>query len=155
MADHYSLWKLKDYSKEDSGVKIYNGAITSLSIAGFITEFGQMRAAIDGITLGTVIEETWVGDKTDISNVAPTNVFAQRETKWLVRYEDDVSKNVHTLTIPTADPTGRLLPASDKADLAETAMAAFVTRFESFARSPENDQNTVTVLDIELVGRNL
>lgn len=155
MADHYSIWKLKDFSREDSSVKMYNGAITPVSLPGFLTEFGQMRTAIDDITLGTVVEETWVGDKTDISNIAPTNVFAQREMKWLVTYEDDVSKNVHYLTIPTADPTGRLIAGTDKANLAEAAMAAFVTRFNSFARSPESDQNTVTLLDVELVGRNL
>lgn len=154
-AKHYSVYTQADYSGEDSHTKIYNGAVTAVSIGGFITEFGQMRDAIDAISKGTMTKEMWVGDATELSNVLPTDVYAQREIKWLVRYQDNVTKNVYTLTIPCADPTGRLLPQSDMANLAQTEMAAFVTRFQSFARSPESDQNNVTVLSIELVGRNL
>jgi len=50
---------------------------------------------------------------------------------------------------------GNLLPASDKADLAATAMAAFVTQFESFCKSPDDDTEAVEVLEIRLVGRNI
>lgn len=155
MGDHYSVFTQLDYSGEKSLTRIYNGAITAVSIAGFLTEFGQMKDAINAITLGTMAQEMWVGDNTDLSNVLPTNVFAQRELKWLVVYEDDTSKNVYTLTLPCADPTGRLIAGTDLADLAQTEVAAFVTRFESFARSPESDVNTVTVLRIQLVGRNI
>lgn len=155
MGDHYSVFTQLDFSGEKSLTRIYNGAITAVSIAGFLTEFGQMKDAINAITLGTMAQEMWVGDNTDLSNVLPTNVFAQRELKWLVVYEDDTSKNVYTLTLPCADPTGRLIAGTDLADLAQTEVAAFVTRFESFARSPESDVNTVTVLRIQLVGRNI
>ena len=155
MAEHYSIFSQLDYSNESSSTKIFNGAITAVSIAGFITEFGQMRAAIEGISLGTMAKEQWVGDNTVISNVPPTNVFAQREFKWKVNYVGDTSQKEFFLTIPCADPTGRLIPGTDLMDLTETAAAAFVTRFNSFARTPDSDTETVTITTIQLVGRNL
>lgn len=155
MANHVSNWTLLDYSGESSSVRMYNGAITAVSIAGFLTSFGNMRTATEGITLGTMKQEQWVGDLTLLSNTPPTNVFAQRELKWLVRYQGNTTSKIFTMEIPTADPTGRLIAGTDKADLTETNMAAWVTNFEGFARTPDDDTETVTVLDITLVGRNL
>lgn len=155
MAQHVSNFTLLDFSNESSGVRMYNGAITAASIAGFLTAFGGMRTALEGITLGTMKQEQWIGDTTLLSNTPPTNVFAQRESKWLVRYQGNTTQKIHNLEIPTADPTGRLIAGTDKADLTEANMAAWVTAFEAFARTPDSDIETVTVLDVTLVGRNL
>lgn len=152
---HYNTVTLVDYSGEKSTVSVNNGSITALTIAAFLTQFGALKDAIDDITKGVIVGSSWVGDKDTLAATPPTDVFAQRELKWLVRYENVVSHKVYTLEIPTADPTGRLLPQSDKADLADTEIAAFVTAFEAIARSPENDVDGVNVLDITLVGRNL
>lgn len=144
-----------DFSGEKSPASIPAGPITALSIAGFLTEFGQMRAAIDGITLGAIHKEMWVGDDTVLTNVLPTNAFAQRELKWLVRYRGNTSQKIFTLELPTADPTGRLIAGTDRMDLTETAAAAFVTRFNSFTRSPEDPNEAVTLMEVILVGRNI
>lgn len=152
---HYSLFTLLDASGEKSNTTVYNGAITPASLAGFLTEFGQLRDAIDAITLGTIHKEAWVGDSTVLSQTLPTNQFAQRELKWLVRYRGNTSNKIFTLTIPTADPTGRLVAGTDRADLTNAQIANFVTEFQGFARTPDSDTETVTVLDITLVGRNI
>lgn len=152
---HYSNFQLLDYSGERSTVSMFNGPITAGTIAGFLTAFGGMRTAIDGITLGTMSKEKWVGDDTLLSNALPANAFAQRELKWLVVYRNTVSNKIYTLEIPTADPTGRLIAGTDRADLAEANTAAFVTAFNAFARSPENDTDAVAVQEILLVGRNI
>lgn len=152
---HYSVFSLKDFSNESSPVSIYNGAITPASLAGFLTEFGQMRTAIDNITIGTMQKEKWVGDDTLLSNALPASAFAQRELKWLVSYRNAVSNKNYTVEIPTADPINRLIAGTDRMDLTEAAAAAFVTRFNSFARSPENDTDAVAVNAIFLVGRNI
>lgn len=152
---HYNTVTLTDYSNEKSTVTINNGSITALTIAAFLTQFGALKDAIDDITKGVIVASSWVGDKDTLAATPPTDVFAQRELKWLVRYENVVSHKVYTLEIPTADPTGRLQPQSDKADLANTEIAAFVTAFEAIGRSPENDVDGVNVLEVILVGRNL
>lgn len=152
---HYNTITLIDYSQEKSTVSVYNGSVTAVTIAAYLTQLGNLRTAVEGITKGVVVGTSWVGDKDVLASAAPTDVFAQRELKWLVRYENAVSHNIYTMEIPTADPTDRLLPASDKADLTDTEIAAFVTAFEAIGRSPENDIDGVNVLDITLVGRNL
>lgn len=154
-AQHYALFTILDFSMEKSNTTIYHGAITPTSLAGYLTEFGQMRNAIDAITLGTIHKEMWVGDSTVLSQTPPTNNFAQRELKWLVRYRGNTSQKIYTLTLPTADPTGRLVAGTDRADLNNADIAAFVNQFQSFARTPDDDQENVTVLDITLVGRNI
>lgn len=154
MAVHKSNFTFLDYSNEKSVVSMYNGEITALTIAGFLTAFGGMRTVLEGITLGVVHQESWVGDQTLLSNDPPTNVFAQRELKWLVTYRGDTSNKIFNLTIPTADPTGRLVAGTDLANLANTEMAAFVTAFEAFAKTPDDDSEGVEVLEIRLIGRN-
>lgn len=156
MANHVSNWTLLDFSNESSGVRMYNGAITAVSIGGFLTAFGGMRTALEGITLGVVKQEQWIGDTTLISSTPPTNEFAQRELKWLVSYKGNTTNKIHTLEIPTADPVGHLVAGTDLANLTDGAeMEAFVTAFEAFARTPDSDTETVTVMSIVLVGRNL
>lgn len=155
MPQHYSLFELLDFSQERSSAKIYNGAVTVTSIAGFITAFGQMRDAIDDITLGTMSNETWVGDNTLLSNASPASAMAQRELKWKVNYRDTVTQKKYYMTIPTADPVGRLIAGTDLADFTNAEMQAFKVQFEAFARCPDNDQNAVIIDSVQLVGRNI
>lgn len=153
---HLAQFQLLDYSDERSTTTIHVGAITAVSIAGFLTDFGALKTAIEGITLGVVSQESWVGDRTALSNTPPADAEAQREKKWLVRYTGDTSGKVYTLEIATAElGGGHLLPMSDFADLTETDMAAFVTAFEAIARTPDDDTETVTVQSIQFVGRSL
>jgi len=162
MGDHKAQFTFLDYSNEKSPFSVNTGAITLASIAGFLTDFGALRTAIDAITSGTIHQEKWVGDDTLLSNTLPTNPLAQREIKWLVRYRDTTSNEIYTLTVPTADPTGldgssraRMIPGTDLANLENTDMAAFVAEFEGIARSPEADDHLVEVLSMKLVGRNI
>jgi len=152
---HKAIFTLRDYARETSTVTVYNGAVTAVNIGAYLTQFGELKAAIDGLSLGTIAKEQIVLDDTIITADSPANPFAQRELKWLVRYVGNTNGAVYTLTIPCADPTGRLLPQSDFMDLTETNAAAFVTAFEAIAKAPDNDAEAVTVQSIELVGRNI
>jgi len=144
-----------DYSNEKSSFEVFVGDITAISIAGFLTDFGALRTAVEGITLGTVNKEQWIGDRTLLSNTPPGDPLAQRENKWRVVYTGDTSGKLYSLEIATAElGGGHLLANSDFADLAETDMAAFVTAFEDIARTPDDDTETVTVVSIQFVGRN-
>lgn len=150
-----AIFQLKDYSDENSSSTIHVGDITAVSLPGFLTQFGALRTAIEGITLGVVSREQWVGDDTLLSSTPPSDPNAQREVKWLVRYTGDTSGKAYQLEIATAELAGgHLLPNSDFADLAETDMAAFVTAFEDIARTPDDDTELVTVVSIQFVGRN-
>jgi hypothetical protein len=155
-----------DYNREDSTTSFNNAAITAVSLPGYLTQFGALRTAIDGIILGTITDERAYVFNTRLSNTAPTDENAQVERAWDVFYEDTTQffdpgvnaipnagyQKVFHMTIGTADLEGRLLPESDFADLTDTGIAAFVTAFEAIARSPYG--GAVNVLNIKAVGRN-
>lgn len=129
--------------------------MTALTIAEILTQLASYEITLDGITLGTASQSKIILDITPLSADAPTNVFAQRELKWLVHYHSNTLNHKFTLEIPTADPTGRLQPGTDLMDLTETAAAAWKTSFEVNAVAPDDDTDQVTVDYVELVGRNL
>lgn len=158
---------LLDYSGEKSSLAFYTGNITAVSLPGTLTQFGALRTAIEGITLGTVNKESLKVFDTKLSNTNPSDVNAQRERKWLVVYEDNTAffdaplnaipnegfGKVFNVEIPTADFTGRMISGTDLADMANTEVAAFVSAFEALARSPYG--GAVNVLRLVGVGRNL
>ncbi len=155
-----------DHSREQSRFSIATGEVTAVSLPGLLTEVGTLRGAIEGITLGNVASESLSVFDTRLTNVPPANELAQVESAWLVTYADDTEffdapvnaipneayGRLYTLTIPTADIVGRLLPNSDFADLTDTEMAAFVSALETTGRSPAG--GAVSVISVKHVGRN-
>lgn len=142
----------RDYSNEPSSVTIYTRAYNVLTFADDLADYTDLRAAIGGIALGSLVSDQVSPYQTKYNNALPTDENAQRERKWVVRYQDDVDFSIYRVEIPCADVVGRLMPDSDKADLTETDMATFVAQFEETAYSQNG--NAVTVLDITAVGRN-
>jgi len=151
--DHYGSFTFQDFSKESSSFRFHFAAVTAASIGGFLTQFGALRTATDAITLGTLTDDKWVGDATSYNNAAPTDVNAQRERKFLVRYEGTTTFAKFTATIPTADLAGRMIAGTDQVDLTNTEIAAWITAFETLCRT--EDGENVNVLGIQAVGRNL
>lgn len=157
---------LIDHSNEETRTSFYTGNITAASLPGTLTQFGALRTAIEGITLGVVAKESLKVFDTTLANVPPSDENAQRERKWVVSYEDSLAffddpvnaipnagyRKKFTLEIGTADLVGRLLPNSDQADMTDPQIVAFVTAFEAIARSPYG--GTVNVLGLTAVGRN-
>ena len=47
---HYSTFTLLDITGEKSTFQFNHGAITATSIAGFLTEIGDLRSATEAIT---------------------------------------------------------------------------------------------------------
>lgn len=151
----HATFTQRDFSKELSRTTIFTSVLDSTNYDTVLSDTDLMRNAIDGITTGIMSAQTLVADKQTLSGAAPTNVYAQRELKWLVYYHDNVTNKPYTLTLPCADPTARLIAGTDLANLAQTEIAAFVTRFQSYAKDPDTQTNAVTVDAMQLVGRNL
>lgn len=150
--DHLYGLTFLDNSREKSTFQAHMAAITALNIAEKLADMGDLRLAIEGITLGTVIGDKWVGDITKYAETLPASVEAQREKKWLVRYQDDVNLAIYTVEIPTAD-LSLLQTNSDLMIIDAGAGATFVAAFEALVVSPEG--NNITVLDVRYVGRSL
>lgn len=160
-------FRLRDYSRETSGFSLATGEVTAVSLPDLLTEVGNLRTAIDGITDGIISDESLSVFNTNLSNATPTDVNSQREHVWIVTYEDNLPffddpvnaipnegfGRLFTMTVPTADPdgaVGRMQTNSDLANLADPGMAAFVAAFEETARSPYG--GTVNVISIRYSG---
>jgi len=156
---HLSEFTLLDASGEKSLHKMYNGAITAVSIGGFLTEFGAYRTALDAIVMGTVQQEAWIGDRTVLSNTPPTAIAAQREFKILVTYRGDTTNKLYNLEIATPDFAVWELADPGNSDALRldqpTAVTDWVAAFEQLARTPDDDVETVTIVSARLVGRNI
>jgi len=152
---HYGEFEILDYSESKSSFSFSFGAITALSLPGFLTQFGALRTALQNIIIGEVSRERWVGDETLLSNIPPSDPNATRELKWLVDFEVDGGNfDQGYVTIATPD-TSLLGVNSDWADYSDPDIAAFITAFEAIARSGNDPVNPVIVTHMQIVGRNL
>lgn len=149
---HYGEIEILDYSESKSSFSFSFGAITALSLPGFLTQFGALRTALQSIIVGTVSRERWVGDETVLSNIPPSDPNATRELRWLVHYEI-VAGDEQYGEAQIATPDTSLLQANkDEIDYANSDVAAFITAFEAIARVHDNPDDPVIVTRIFLIG---
>lgn len=149
-----------DVTHETGSFTMFTGAVTAVSIGGYLTALGAIQSATDAITLGVRRSQSWTGDLTTVTNAWPTDRSAQRESKLLVQYQDSVTEKPYTLTVPTIDYSklNFVVGGGDNVEFAganaSTEIKAWVTAFEALGRSPDNDQNTVKVIGMRFVGSN-
>lgn len=153
---HYTNTTIRDRSKETSGFKLFNGAITAVSIGGFLTDYGNLKTAIDNLTLGVLARDLWVGDSTNISDLVPASPFAQREIGLRFHYTGDTTNKAYFVTLPCPDLAAvTYIGDTDDVLLADAGVvAAMVTAMETIGRTPDDDTETITVQRAEVVGRN-
>lgn len=162
----YGSFTMLDASREKGTFSFYTGNVTAVSLPGLLTEFGALRTAIEGVTLGVVAKESLKVFDTTLSNTPPADEMARVETAWYVQYQDNLPffddpvnaipnagyGKLFGFTIPTADIEGRMQAGTDFADLTDPGIEALVTALETTLRSPYG--GTIKVVSIEAVGRN-
>lgn len=153
-----------DYSRETANVQLNTENIIAANFDAQATALNDLLTAAAAICNG-VINKRVTNIVTPGSGAAPALPTAQREYKWLIGFTDSTATLAagvdnplygrnFTVTLPTAEATsGRMQTNSDQANLADTDMAAFITAFEAFARSPSGGVPDVQY--IKLVGRNI
>lgn len=149
-----NLYQITDFSNEKSSFDVTSITANAGNLAAQQTAAALLTDAIDDLTIGELTKQYMTLKIVDTPAI-PTNPYAQREMKWLVYYVGATSGKIFTIEIAAPDITDNVVGNSDTADLASTDWAAFVTAFESYARSPENGTELVTVLKAKLVGRNI
>lgn len=150
---HFGSLTFLDYSREKSSMTFFFPAVTALNIADFLSDFGDLRTATEALSIGTLAQDQWTGDRTVYSKTPPADLNAQRERKWLVTYEDTSTFAEYQVEIPVAKTAGLLVANTDLGDLSAADWVTWIAAFETLARSPEG--NTVNVLRAQLVGRNI
>jgi len=143
-----------DYSAENSTVTYQAAALTAANFDAQATLAGALSVATNALSIGHLSKRTIAQDPIEDYAVA-TDVYAQRELKWLVSYQANTSLKTFQVEIPCANLTDNLVPGTDLADITSTSWDNFITAFEAYAKSPDNPAEAVTFLSARLVGRNI
>jgi len=147
-------FQITDYSNEKSTTVLNTTVLTAGNFTAQQTLAAALAAAIEDLTIGELTKQINSIPVLDTPAI-PTNPYAQREMKWLVSYQGDVSGKLFSSEIAAPDITDNVVPNTDVADITSTDWAAFVTAFEAYVKSPDDPAETVTVIGAHLVGRNI
>lgn len=149
------IMTLQDYDEEFSSVGFEGVTIdgTTYTLATAETELNALISAVLGISLCSHYKNQRLYSFGTITLAPPSDQFAQREHKWLLRYRDDVTNQVYTKEIPGADLSLLDSQAKGFMDTSSAEWTALVAAFEQYVRSP--DGNAVTLMSAQHVGRNI
>jgi len=140
-----------DYSKEKATARINTVQLTAANYAAQAALLATLATTMDALSLGEPCKRTTIIEAINLGETPPADDDAQRERKWLVRYEHAATHQVYKMEIPCAD-VSLLQVNSDMADLTKQAWLDFIAAFEAVATAP--DGNVVVFLDAQKVGRN-
>jgi len=143
-----------DYSAENSTVTVQAATLTAANFDAQATLAGALSLAINALSIGHLSKRTIAQDPVDDPDI-PTDVYAQRELKWLVSYRGATSGKLFQIEIPCANLTANLVAGTDLADLSSTAWENFIEAFDAYAKSPDNPAEAAVFETARLVGRNI
>lgn len=151
MANGELGFTMRDNNGDTSVFGIHTGAVTAVSLPGLLTQVGQVRTAIEGITLGVMAKERLKVFETALSGARAASQLAQTEIKWLATYHDntqffDAPVNAipnagygkpFSIEIPTAD-LSLLADGDETLDITTPGSPGnnFKLAFDAVARSP-------------------
>jgi len=145
---------IRDYSDETSSFGVTSVTGNAGNLTAQLALQTALSSAIENLSIGHLDKYTYVIEGLN-SPVTPSNVYAQREMKWLVAYRGVTSGKIFQIEIPAPNLTDNLNGQSDVADLTSTDWVAFIDAFEDYARSPDNGTEAVEVVSARVVGRNI
>lgn len=147
----------RDYSAEVKNIRLYSGEITAVTLPGFLTKFGTLQTALDGVTLGVRSKQSW-GEESIVSNDRATAKDAQIETEMLVRVQGATTERPWSFRIPTVDYTAFNYadpPAADQVIIsgagASAATTALVAAIEDLCKMPDDPTEAVVVVGMNVV----
>jgi len=144
----------RDWSGEVSGFELTTLALDGSSYSALGTLYTAFDDAIADLTSGQLAKKSFGNRTNESSDNGPFG--ANREDKILVTYKGDTSEKLFRFEIPCRSLVeANLLANSDLLDMANGEVAALVTAIEDLVRSPDTGTETVTVISLRLVGRNI
>jgi len=144
----------RDWSGEVSGFEFTTLALDGSSYSALGTLYTAFDDAIADLTSGQLAKKSF-GNR--VLESSDNGVFgSRREEKILLTYKGDTSEKLFRVEIPCPNLVeANYLSGTDTLDMANGEVAALVTAFEDLARSPDNGTETVTVISLRVVGRNI
>lgn len=151
---------IQDYSREKANSSMNVGVVTGASLPGLLTNLGTFQTALEAVIIGTVFKNALSVYDNPTGNAKPSNVYAQREIRWIVHYHD----NTETFGLEPNNAFGRaytsewacpnlslLVTDTDLMNIASGAGQTFVTEFQDTFLAPSG--GAIVVDYVELVGR--
>ena len=138
-------------------IRLFAGELTAVSLPGFLTQFGALQTALDGVTMGNRSAQAW-GEETVVTNAMPGDTDASVATELLVRYRGATTEKPYSFLIPTADYSALNWSSPPNGDTAiisgagaSAATTALVTALEALCKTPDNDAEAIVVTGIHIV----
>lgn len=136
------------YLDRDNEAATVSVHATTLTAGNFVTQMGladALVAAIADVTLMVLSKDSRIAVETTFAPVLPTDAYAQRGIKWLVRARDANGNSV-TFHIPGANLGLAGILDGENMDLTSVEGAALVNAIEAYVKS--NDGEAITVQEI-------
>jgi len=138
----------RDRQGEESAVGIRHDELTAANYDATVLSLVGLQDAIAAMTVGIKGKVVYANSNA-ITAAKPTEPWAQRESKWLVRFHDTAG-NRGTLELPCADLT-LLGTDSEQLPIDGTEAAAFVSALEGLHKNKYG--NAITVDSITYVSK--
>lgn len=145
-----------DYSDEKSTVTFTYEQATAGNFDAIVGHIAGALNALQDLTLGNINKTTFVAQVNNVDLGPAGTPSAQRELKWLLEFEDNVTGGRFQREVPTADivAAGLLITNSDVADFTAAEWVALKTALDGNVRN-NTTGNTATLTGARLVGRNI
>lgn len=141
-----------DFTREVTNVEFYMVDLSAANFDARITALNTVQAAVQGVSLIAFDGEFMYAIDTARESATPADPNAQRESKWIVSYHDDVNGFPGSFTIGGADLT--LLDGNTQ--LMDVAAGAGLTLLNALeANLISRYGNAIVVDEIRHVGRNI
>lgn len=156
MANGEVTFTIRDYSGETGTHQVDIPEITAANFAATVDAGGLIPDyydALDLIVVGNIARERITAEVIEISSANAGSVWAQVESKWLVRYRDtvDATAPVYRREIPC--PNAALLVAgTDLMNITSGDGLTWKNAAEALWVSPAG--NAIEIISVEFVGRN-
>jgi len=135
-----------DRDNEASTVSVHATELTAANFVAQNTAADALVTAIAAVVNGVLSKDSRIAVETKFTPSLPTDGYAQRGIKWLVRC-GDTNGNPVTFHLPVADiSTASGLLSGEKMIISSGAGAALVAAIEAYVKS--NDGEDVTVVEI-------
>lgn len=126
-------------------------ADTEVDISTPSAELQALLTSVEAVCEGVQVSQS-LSHINKLTNVDFATT-GQREHKWLVVYEDDVTLGVYKTELPCRDVAIQPPTGNDKVDLTVAPWVAFKAAWEAAVLTPDGNGNNL--LYVELVGRSI
>lgn len=139
--------------QESTNTSVAITTLTSGNLTAQLALIAALENALEGICIGNPAKSEIVLARTVISTAPASDPFAQRETKWLIRYHGATLGEKFQVTLGTAD-LDQLTGNSEFLDLTGGTGAALKSAWEAIVKSPGDGAESTVLDSVQFVGRN-